>query len=201
MLVIWFRPVIPLVFAQFGPFFVYVMALAVFPSLRASAGWARPGRFAPQMFVVLAGLAAAVALALVLWVHFSLVDLTPYRKSLAMKPGSSGVSTGLLIGLTASVINALREEIMWRGVALDALDAALGPGVWSVLIQGFHFGFAHYRGGFPNGISGALLASLFGIVLGALRRRTRGLLACTLAHVAADATITVIVVFSLGAAR
>jgi membrane protease YdiL (CAAX protease family) len=197
---IWIRPFTAFVLDQFAPVSIYVAALVLVPPLRSLAGWSRPGRFGPRILVALFALAAVVAFALVLWVHYSHVNLSPYRRALAGLPGTGGVGAALFFGFAFSLFNALREEILWRGVAMDALDAAIGPGVWSIVIQGLHFGFAHYRGGFPNGLSGALLASLFGIVLGAMRRRTRGLLACTLAHVAADAAITVIVIFSIGAA-
>ena len=97
-----------------------------------------------------------------------------------------------MVGFAA--INALIEEIIWRGVEMAALEAAFGVGVLALVLQAVQFGLAHYRGGFPNGWSGVGLTFLFGLAMGWLRMRTKGLLVPWVAHAAADFTIIWLVV-------
>jgi uncharacterized protein len=66
--------------------------------------------------------------------------------------------------------------------------------VFAIAVQAFTFGMAHLYG-FPRGIIGVLLAGTWGILLGMLRIRLRGLLAPFLAHVMADLTIAFLMIF------
>jgi hypothetical protein len=52
--------------------------------------------------------------------------------------------------------------------------------------------------GFPRGWSGVALASVYGLMMGALRQRARGLLAPWVAHLFADLAIVVIRAAALG---
>lgn len=98
----------------------------------------------------------------------------------------------LLVGAVLfALLNATLEELVWRGVLQERLTAQLGP-VVAVLVQAASFGVAHTYG-VPRGVSGALLAGLWAILLGALRVRSGGLAAPILAHVVADAVIAAIV--------
>jgi membrane protease YdiL (CAAX protease family) len=58
----------------------------------------------------------------------------------------------------------------------------------AMFIQGVAFGIVHANG-FPRGVVGVVLASVYGVSLGLLRLRSGGLLAPFVAHVIADATI------------
>ncbi len=61
--------------------------------------------------------------------------------------------------------------------------------VWLALgLQGALFGIAHLQG-IPGGWSGVLLATIFGIYMGDLMRRSDGLLYPVLAHIMADIVI------------
>jgi hypothetical protein len=53
----------------------------------------------------------------------------------------------------------------------------------------------HYATGFPNGIIGYLMVLVYGTMLGYLRMRTKGILAPYVAHVIADATIAMLLVY------
>jgi membrane protease YdiL (CAAX protease family) len=98
----------------------------------------------------------------------------------------------ILAGACLSVVNAVLEEVFFRGVIYDALESEWG---WrtAVIISGAFFGVLHIVG-YPPGPSGAVMAGIYGIMLGWLRRRTGGLLWPTVAHVVADATIVGILV-------
>jgi membrane protease YdiL (CAAX protease family) len=95
--------------------------------------------------------------------------------------------------LLLAVVNAATEEAAYRGVVLEALDAALGPGSVPIVLQAIAFGALHYRGGFPRGAIGVALAFVYGVLLGALRRRADGLLAPWIVHVVTDFVIFSIV--------
>lgn len=86
-------------------------------------------------------------------------------------------------------LNAAMEEILFRGIMLEALDSALGETIWTVGIQSAAFAAFHYLAGFPNGLLGVLMVFVYGLMLGMIRRRARGMLAPWVAHVVADITI------------
>ncbi len=88
-----------------------------------------------------------------------------------------------------ALLNAAIEEAAYRGVVLASLDVALGPGVAAIVVQAMAFGALHAHGGFPRGAAGVGLACLYGLALGALRRRAGGLLAPWIAHVLTDLVI------------
>jgi membrane protease YdiL (CAAX protease family) len=86
----------------------------------------------------------------------------------------------------------MMEEIVFRGVFMQALDSAFGADGMSVTIQAWLFGAMHYREGFPNGGWGLAMACVYGIMLGTIRRRSKGMLAPWLVHAWADLVIFVI---------
>ena len=94
-------------------------------------------------------------------------------------------------------LNAATEEAVFRGIMMEALDSAMGDGLWSVAAQAVSFAALHYVAGFPNGVSGFVMTLLYGFMLGIVRRRSKGMLAPWVAHVAADivifATLSIIV--------
>jgi uncharacterized protein len=94
-------------------------------------------------------------------------------------------------GLLFVVANAALEELIYRGVFQDGLERLMGPGA-AIAIQAASFGILHAHG-VPRGPAGAVLAGVWAVMLGMLRRRAGGLLAPFLAHAVADATIAVII--------
>jgi membrane protease YdiL (CAAX protease family) len=134
--------------------------------------------------------AVVAGLALVAW--FALVHPDYSATRAALFP--SVPTPLLLLGVVLfSAVNGALEEVAYRGVLLDALDAALGAGVAPVVIQALAFGALHI-GGFPRGAAGVVLAAIFGLMMGTVRRQTRGLLAPWLAHILADVTIGAILI-------
>lgn len=98
-------------------------------------------------------------------------------------------------GLAFALGNAAVEEIVFRGAVMQATDSAVGAGSTSVLIQGWLFGAMHYLRGFPNGLWGVIMAAVYGIMLGVVRRRSAGMLAPWLSHFFADIVIFSILAF------
>jgi membrane protease YdiL (CAAX protease family) len=102
--------------------------------------------------------------------------------------------TELALGAAGFVlVNAFCEELIWRGVIQSRLTALL-PERDAIFVQAISFGAQHVHG-FPRGAAGVVLASVWAIGLGMLRRSAGGLLAPILAHIVADATIAAIVIF------
>ena len=99
--------------------------------------------------------------------------------------GLALVIIGYCLGF--AVINAILEEFVFRAAILHGLLEAFP--VWLALgLQGAVFGFAHLHG-VPGGWSGVLLATIYGIFMGDLMRRSDGLLYPVLAHITADIVI------------
>lgn len=152
-----------------------------------------PGEFAQRGAVdrrILPWVSAIVGVsstALVVWLYGLHPDISDLQAMLARFP------TGLVVlgAVGFPVINALMEELIWRGIYWGALERA-GFGAAAVLgIQAVSFGFAHWNG-FPRGPVGVLLASIYGAMLGGLRWRTGGLVVPVLTHIVADVTIFVL---------
>src|SRR5262249_50993949 len=90
-------------------------------------------------------------------------------------------------GLVFASINAFLEEVIFRGILFDALASQIGT-VWAVTAQAFVFGLLH-KEGYPPGLEGITLASIYGLMLGWLRVRSGGLVGPIVVHMVADATI------------
>ncbi len=103
----------------------------------------------------------------------------------------SGTGSSLLVTAGFVLLNATLEEFVFRGVLYDSLAAEWGWPV-ALFVTSAVFGYLHL-GGYPPGPVGAVLAGLYGLILGLLRQHTGGLLLPVLAHGCADATIVGIV--------
>lgn len=161
----------------------YFLFVAIVPQLRASF---RPWRFGRvSTFSIVATLVIAVVscAALVVFHVFNrsalgvLPVLVPHRM----------LGSVFIAGIVVSVLNALFEEVVFRGVFFDALEAPCGAWV-AVAITAAIFGYAHMHG-YPPSPLGALLAGIYGLALGWLRVVTGGIGLPVIAHIAADATI------------
>lgn len=154
---------------------------------------ARPGRFGKGEAALVLLISVAAGLALSAWALLWNPDLSGFR---AMLPRWS-VPALIGAGLAFSVVNAILEEFIWRGVFQRWLTTFAGGG-GAVVLQALSFGVAHYIG-FPGGFVGAGLATIYGLMLGALALRSGGLLAPLVAHVLADAVIFALVASSASA--
>jgi membrane protease YdiL (CAAX protease family) len=174
------------------PLFLYGAICATVPALRRSMLWLRLGRVDKKAALMIVSIAAVSGLALYIWQRSLAPDLSIHLKHIPAMP----IWMFPLTGLAFSLGNAAVEEAIYRGVIMQAMDSAFGPGIASVLVQGWLFGAMHYLQGFPNGGWGLVMATAYGIMLGWLRRRSQGMLAPWLAHVCADIVIFVILATS-----
>ncbi len=179
LLAVRIPPIWPLAQLAFG--LPALMAVFTFAALRSGRAWLARGRFDGTPIAVMAGVSV---FGLVAWTLLLRPDLSTQMAFVPQWPVWL-----LLVGLVGfSVVNALIEEIVFRGLLQGALESMLGPGALSILLPAVLFGTCHWHG-FPSGPVGALLAGSWGVLLGWARRRSGGLLTPLLAHIVADATI------------
>jgi hypothetical protein len=177
---------------------LYWYAVMLTPSLRGSVGWVRAGKFDGIVWWLVSITIVVPIVALMVWVHFLSPNLGRYSNMVPQYP----LWMIALYAVANAMFNAALEETIWRGVMLEALDSGLGPGVLALIISSVSFAAAHYRSGFPNGIVGSAMVFVFGMMLGVIRRKSRGIFGCWLAHTAVDAAIfTMIVHFIRASAR
>jgi CAAX protease family protein len=170
------------------PLAVYFPIVALVPPLRRGLVWLRFGRLDGPVLAWTAAVIVVSSAALAAWFVLARPDVG----DLAEQIPHLGPAALALLGLGFSVLNALMEEVAFRGVMQEALTAEWGPG-WGIGLQGVLFGVIHAQG-FPRGVEGMVMASVYGVVLGALRQRSGGLAASSIAHVCADATIFALLV-------
>ena len=154
--------------------------------------WCRRGTATRELPWLLLLTIAVTAVALVTWQR-AFDGLLPqaYVDAAASRP----LWLLVLGGAGFSLLNAAVEEAIFRGVLQTAMERVSGPAV-AIAAQAAAFGALHVVG-IPSGIVGAVMAGSWGLLLGVLRWRTRGLLAPYVAHVAADATIFVMLLPTL----
>ena len=151
------------------------------------------GRVTAELPWLLVLTVVVTSVALVIWQH--VLDGRPPPKNIeavADRP----LALVVLAGAAFSLLNAAVEAVIFRGVLQTALQGVGGP-VLAILVQAVAFGLLHVVG-VPSGIVGAVMAGVWGGLLGVMRWRTHGLLAPYLAHVTADVTIFCLLLPSLG---
>lgn len=177
------------------PLLIYLIVMLAVPRYRRSLLWLRIGRFDKEILLIVIATAATSCIALYIWSRALNPDLSIHLKHIPDMP----LWLFPIAGLGFSAVNAAVEEFVFRGVAMQALDSAFGPGIMSIVLQAWPFGAMHYREGFPNGAWGLAMTFVYGIMLGALRRRAQGMFAPWIAHVCADMMIFAILAgFVLG---
>jgi membrane protease YdiL (CAAX protease family) len=170
---------------------VLVTVVRVVPWFEEALGWMRPGSVRPDVLFLSAASALIAAAGLVAWFLAVRPNVDDLLQTLI-----PDVSWPLLLvgGVGFAAINAAAEELAYRGVLMQALDAALGAGAVSIVLQAMAFGMLHIDG-FPRGWIGVGLAGIYGLFMGALRRKAGGMLAPWIAHVLVDIAIVGILVF------
>jgi uncharacterized protein len=163
---------------------VYLALVLPVRAFRGGCGWARAGRLDRVVVWLVLGSVLVASTALVGWFHVVQPDVSDLVRALPALPTWQLAALGLLFAMA----NAAVEETIYRGMLMQALDAALGPGWTSLALQSAAFGMMHLHG-FPRGWIGVGLATIYGAMMGVLRRRSQGLLAPWLGHVAVDGAI------------
>ncbi|MSO55761.1 MAG: CPBP family intramembrane metalloprotease [Acidobacteria bacterium] len=171
-------------------FAIYAFVVRRVPWLRGAAAWFRRGSVDRPTVALGAAVVTISAVALLSWYAVASPDLADLVRTFV-----PSWSVWLLVpgALLLSLVNAATEEAAYRGVVLEALDDALGPGPMTVVVQAVAFGTLHFQAGFPRGTAGVGLAFAYGLALGALRRKSDGLLAPWIVHVLTDLVIFAIV--------
>jgi len=152
-------------------------------------GWLRRGQQDGISAFLTLGTPPLTGIALILWARWT--DRIGVGEEMVQGLAEIPILVLVLVGLPVfALLNALAEELLYRGLLQQALMEALGDRPLLVVpLQASAFAALHYAVGFPNGALGYLMVFAWGCVLGVLRRRTGGLLAPFLVHVAADLVI------------
>lgn len=128
------------------PVILYLAAVLLVPHLRKTFFGIRPGRLGTGVPRLAAGIIFFSGITLLLWTRLLGPDLSIHLRSMPAMP----VWVYPFAGLAFAAGNAATEEFVYRGVLMQALDSAFGPGRASLVIQAWLFGSMHYRG-FPTG--------------------------------------------------
>ncbi len=163
---------------------VYAAAVAGLPALGGRPRWLARGQLNRPIGLLIAASIVLAGIGLVGWFAFTQPNYAELTGPLPHLPVPV-----LYLGMVGfCIVNAALEELVYRGVLLDALDLALGVGAVPILLQAIVFGTMHAHG-VPRGLTGMGLTTIYGLMMGALRRRAQGMLAPWLAHAAADVVI------------
>ena len=170
------------------PFFLSILLLLPLLPLRVTLSWLQKGTLDKTTWLLLILTGLLSSLALIIWAVWS----DNLGAGLQMVQGFSAYPTWLILSICIplfALVNAFAEEVVYRGVLQEALLQIFQVKEWVLLLQAAAFAAAHFAAGFPNGLIGYVMVFCYGIMLGFLRLRSRGLLAPYLAHVIADLTI------------
>jgi membrane protease YdiL (CAAX protease family) len=157
------------------------------PALRGEVQWWRRGIWDSRVIAWTIGIALTTAAVLVGWWKWSHGGFPGMLSTVGERPGATLVAMALLF----PVMNALMEEVVYRGFILHGFMSVGIPPRAAVILQGVIFGAVHFYG-FPSGWVGITLASVYGVVLGRMRLRWGGMLGVVCAHSGADLTIFLI---------
>ena len=171
----------------FVPLIGYFLFVIAIPSLRRTAPAIRFGTYSGTTAVITSAIIAISVGTLIAFDVIARPNVEAYRAFLPVSALGGIVAAGIIF----SLLNPILEEVIFRGILFDAVRSQVGPTA-TVIVTAALFGIAHLRG-YPPGPAGATLAFLYGAAIGALRLLTGGLALPILAHVAADATIYLII--------
>jgi membrane protease YdiL (CAAX protease family) len=177
-------------FSLLVPLIMYFLIAISVPKLRKTLLWVRRGHLGKDVLILVVATAAISGIALYLWNDALHPDLSRHLAYIPHVP----FWTYPFMGIGFAALNAAMEEAAFRGIVMQSTDSAFGPGVLSLLLQAVLFGALHFLQGFPRGAWGFGMALFYGIMLGHIRRKSRGMLAPWLAHVCADLVIFAILV-------
>ncbi|MCA9041157.1 MAG: CPBP family intramembrane metalloprotease [Planctomycetaceae bacterium] len=116
----------------------------------------------------------------------SFLPMIDWQKT-AMRWQEASWAVVLMIPLLA-LINAIVEELIFRVGLISLFSKRLSPEA-ATIPAAVTFGFVHYDGGFPSGLTGALLLSVGGFYLGYFLLIQKGLSAVILWHFLMDLVV------------
>ncbi len=169
-------------------FVVSTLLILPFRQTRAALSWIKFGKIDRVTIFLLIVIGLISSGALIVWALWTdnlglglqmVEDVAHYPKPLI-----------LLLGIPLfALINALAEEIIYRGILHEALTHTFSNGYLAIVLQATAFAAIHFAVGFPNGLWGYLMVLCYGVMLGYLKKRTSGILSPYLSHIVADLTI------------
>jgi len=165
------------------PLLAYAGIVLASPPLRRTAPRLAVGRLAGWPLVAAVALGVATSVVLVAFQRLARPEVAGLAAGLPV----AAFGNLLLAGICFSAINAVSEELIFRGVLWEVAAAEWNGGV-ALAATSAMFGLGHLHG-YPPGPLGAMLAGIFGLALGLLRWWTGGLGLAIAVHVCADATI------------
>lgn len=173
--------------------FWYILMISTLPMLffratRKALNWLKFGKVNPVSIGLFLITSLLASVALLVWAHWT------HNLGLAEKM-VSGLQLYpkwllFILGIPLfALLNALAEELIYRGLLQEALQDIFRRRILVVFLQATAFAAAHFASGFPNGMTGYLMVLVYGMMLGYLRERTGGLLVPVITHILADLTI------------
>lgn len=169
------------------PLAVHALLVGAVPQLRRVFPLPGKGQLDRGTVILMIVTVLGSSAALVVWFRLLRPDVSDLRRMIPAMP----IWVLPFAGVGFAIVNAVLEEYIWRGILWDLLSRAVRWSPLVVLLQAGSFGLFHIHG-FPRGWIGVGMASLYGVFLGLIRHRARGLGPPIIAHVFADLTIFVI---------
>lgn len=166
------------------PLVVYLSIIFLSDKIKNEIDWLRFGRINKITIYLMIPTVITSSSALILWVYILKPDLTDLK---SMVPSGS-IPLIIITGLVFSFFNSIWEEIILKGILWNGLEKIMSNVLIINLSQSVLFGIMHLNG-FPRGITGALLAGIYGLLIGFIRKNSGGLMAPVITHFFADATI------------
>ena len=136
----------------FAPLTVYFLLVALLSPLRRNLSPWSFGRVNRGTLLATAGIAIVSCATLILFQAYAHPDLNSYAAVFPKLPGDEL----LLAGTFFAIVNALCEEVIFRGIFFSAIESQAGT-IGAVLGTAILFGLGHMHG-YPPGSLGALLA-------------------------------------------
>jgi len=161
----------------------------LFRKFDRSALFLSPGKVSGNFW--LAAIFTVLSLTGLAW-WFKELAVNPYARFIPDLP----IRFLLPLGVGFAVINSIYEEGMFRSIFMGSFDQLFHPRI-ALILQAIWFSFLHYQSGFPAGILGMMLTFIFGIMMGVVVRRTRGLLLAVVIHAIADFWIFLLIVLRM----
>lgn len=186
-------PVLPLLI----PLLISSLVVAASPATRPTLKWLQYGDISRAMWILVGLTGIGSAVALLAWAAWT-DNLGIGAQMMASIAHLPIVVLALLVIPIFAFFNAITEEAVFRGVLYTALTNSSRSITFSNIVQAAAFAAFHFEMGFPNGWLGYAMVFIYGMFLGYLRARTRGLLAPVVAHIVADLVIGYIVLFAPG---
>lgn len=166
-----------------------------FPRFAPTEGWLPAGRSSPSMWWLTGAIVILAGTGLTIWARLA---SDPARATTMELVEAGRALPGWAIALFVVIfvpVNAVTEEIAYRGIAFESATAFLPEGP-AVVAQAVAFGTLHVAG-LPAGVAGVILTFGYGLLMGIMRHLSGGLRHPVIAHMAADATIAVLVIVLL----